>query len=95
MSSGSFLPLAMRMSENLLPPGWLAYSTTSRALSGPRVPRLMEYMGEVFAFLHQSQNSCMPTSLVSVVNHARSSRLGRFGPTESSQLKPETKLPPG
>ena len=38
-----------------------------------------------------------PTSLVSVVNQARSSRFGRgpTGPMLSSQLNPETKLPPG
>ena len=97
MPSGSFFPFLIRMSLNLLPPLWFAYSTISRAFSGPRVPRLMAYMISLPTFPAQSANSCRPTSLLSVVNQARSSLRGRWsrGPTESSQLKPETKFPPG
>jgi hypothetical protein len=42
-------------------------------------------------------NSLSPNRLVSVDFQARSSRRGRssFGPTPSSHLKPDTKLPPG
>ena len=59
--------------------------------------RLMAYMTSVFAFFAQSTNSCRPNVFGSVVFHARSRRRGRcsFGPMESSQRKPETKLPPG
>jgi len=42
-------------------------------------------------------NSLVPNWFVSIEFHARSSTVGRcgFGPTPSSQLYPETKLPPG
>ena len=87
----------MRRSDRALPPGWLQYSTISRAASVPRVPRLMAIIIEEPALSSQSWNSPMPMVLGSVVNQAMSSRRGRSatGPTESSQLKPETKLPPG
>jgi hypothetical protein len=54
-------------------------------------------MSSLPAFFSQLLNSCRPTSLVSTECHARSRRVGRSatGPTLSSHLKPETKLPPG
>ena len=46
---------------------------------------------------HHSMNSLVPNWFVSIEFHARSSTVGRcgLGPTPSSQLYPETKLPPG
>ena len=60
-------------------------------------PMALDDLGLVPALRHHSTNSCRPTSFVSVVDQAMSRRAGRVsrGPMLSSQLKPETKLPPG
>ena len=97
MLKGSLAPFLILRSLHALPPLWFAYSTRACASAGPLVPRLTAYITFALAFFAQEQNSWMPTSLGSVVFHARSRRLGRSasGPIESSHLKPETKLPPG
>ena len=84
---GSSQPCRRRMSENLVPPGKLQYSTRRRAPSGPRVPRLTASIGSSSACRHQSMNSLVPKVLGSIVSQARSSCLGRSstGPTPSSQ----------
>ena len=84
---GSLAPFLMRRSPSAVPPGWLAYSTSSRASLTPRVPRLIASMISVPAF-STTANSCRPKALVSTVCQAQSRRRGRSstGPTPSSQL---------
>ena len=66
-------------------------------MSGMPVPRLNASSGSVPIRPHQSTNSFVPNWFVSREFQARSSTVGRwfFGPTPSSQLYPDTKLPPG
>jgi len=70
----------------------LQYSTTLRAASMPRVPRLIAYMISVPAAFAQSANSWRPKLFGSADFQARSRRRGLFsaGPTESSHWKEET-----
>ena len=51
----------------------------------------------MLTFLHHVINSFKPNSLVSLLFQAKSNLVGLFSfkPMESSQLKAETKLPPG
>jgi hypothetical protein len=87
MSKGSSAPLRRRMSEYFDPPGWFAYSTSERAASTPRVPRLMASITSTPAAFDQPMNSCRPNAFVSTVCQAPSRRRGRSstGPTPSSQ----------
>src|SRR6476659_7526755 len=91
MSCGFSQPCSRRRSDQLVPPGWLQYSTRLRAASPPRVPRLTASIGSTSAARHHSTNSLVPKVLGSVDIHARSSLAGRSftGPTLSSQLYPE------
>ena len=73
---GSLYPCATRRSLRRVPPGWLQYSRYSRASLGRRFPRFTPSIGSVWASLHHSINSFVPNALVSVLNQARSSRLG-------------------
>ena len=87
MPNGSAAPFLIRWSDRAVPPGWFAYSTSSRAASTPRVPRLIASIGSTPALRAQPMNSCRPNAFDSVVCHAPSRRRGRSatGPTPSSQ----------
>ena len=76
-SWGCFSPWATRASDSAVPPGWLAYSSRSQASWTPRVPRLTAMIGSSSALRAQAMNSLKPTSLVSMLRQARSSRVGR------------------
>src|SRR5215207_9474976 len=97
MPYGSVAPLRRRRSDHAVPDATLQYSTRLRAASTPLVPRLTAIIGSLPTSLHHGTNSSTPTWLVSRERHARSSRVGRSsaGPMPSSQLYPDTKLPPG
>ena len=94
---GSFTPWLMRISLYFVPPGWLQYSNRLQASAIPLVPRFTAIMRSEFTFFAHFANSLTPTSLVSRLCHASSSRLGlcSTGPTLSSHTKLDTKLPPG
>src|SRR5208282_5288404 len=96
-ANASARPCFLRKSPQALPVGPFTYSTKLRAWSSPREPRLIASIISAPAASHHSANSCTPTALDSDVCQARSSRVGRSlrGPTPSSQLYAETKLPPG
>src|SRR5690348_597718 len=97
MPYGSAAPLLRRRSDHWVPEGWLQYSTRLRAASTPRVPRFTAIIGSLPTMRDQLVNSSTPTWFVSSERQARSSRVGRWsrGPTPSSHVYPETKLPPG
>ena len=84
--NGSVAPLAMRRSDQYVPPEWLVYSSRSQASCRPRVPRLTAIIGSVRTLSAQDMKSCSPNWLVSIECQARSRRVGRWsrGPTPSS-----------
>ena len=86
-SCGSAAPFFTRRSDQYVPPGWLQYSTSRAAASGPLVPRFTASIGSEPTRRVQAQNSSVPTAFGSMERQARSSRVGRSstGPMPSSQ----------
>src|ERR1017187_8903227 len=91
------VPWLRRRSLHFVPFSMLQYSTRAAARSAVPVPRFRPIRGRAPTILLHAINSLVPNWLVSMVFHALSSTRGRsfFGPTPSSQLYPDTKLPPG
>src|ERR1700730_3693621 len=94
---GSAIPCLRRRSLHRVPFSTLQYSTRAAASSGLPVPRLSPIRGSVPTAFDHALTSSVPNWFVLSEFHALSSTRGRscFGPTPSSQLYPETKLPPG
>src|SRR5512143_3588825 len=96
-SCGCSKPCDRRRSLHFVPRSTLQYSTRATCSATVPVPKLPPSNGSLpTSFIHW-MNSFVPNWLDSSVFQARSSTVGRwfFGPTPSSQLYPETKLPPG
>src|SRR4051812_37516839 len=94
---GSAYPCFRRKSLHCVPLSTLQYSRSAAACSGVPVPRFRPISGKVPTALHHCIYSLVPNWLEFIESQALSSTCGRpcFGPTPSSQLYPETKLPPG
>lgn len=89
---GSAWPFATRRSDQRDPGAPLQYSTSARAASRPRVPRLTAMIGSTPASLAQDRNSSVPTWFDSKERQARSRRTGRAarGPTPSFRSRTRT-----
>ena len=97
MLCGSLYPWLILKSLYLVLPGWLQYSKILQASAIPLVPKFTAIITSDPTFLVHLVNSFKPTLFSSMLFQASSRRLGRSfkGPTLSSQLKLDTKLPPG
>ena len=78
MPKASVRPFAMRWSLSAVPEAMFVYSRRSSASSVPRVPRLTASISSLPTFSSHDENSCRPTSFVSVECQARSRRRGRL-----------------
>src|SRR5947208_8103177 len=94
---GCAKPCDLRNSLHFVPRSTLQYSTKATCSATVPVPKFPPRSGSVPTNFAHWMNSFVPNWLGSSVFQARSSTVGRwlFGPTPSSQLYPETKLPPG